>query len=315
MKKVKCFLHTDLDGVGIVPILSQFKEVDWTLTNYDSINSQVLEFINNEQNNEIYDLLLISDISITKETADLIEAIKDFKTYKIQLIDHHVTAEHLVDYDWCLIKNKTENYKHSGTELSYQWLLNQYPEVKELKNKSIVEFVELVRAWDTWDWFVNGIGRANQLNDLIGIYGFKKFVELTNEKLKENKEFFEFNKTDLMLLEINESKYQSIKKKHLTNMSKHKFDDLKYGLIIGSEFISRVANEICLETPDIDFVVAFDGYRGLSLRSVKENINCIQIATHIGNKLNCPKGGHTKAAGVTIKREDISRKICELINV
>lgn len=309
MKRRRIFCHGDLDGISTVVLSKLTMETDYSYHGYQTINEKVMEFINEEKNNEIYSEILITDISLNEETAELIDSIKDLKNYSIKLIDHHKTAEHLIKYDWCTIKNETEKHKHSGTELTYEYLLKLHPENKCLTSSATKEFVELVRRWDTWDWTILNDKKASDLSTLTNMYTFPKFITLFTDKLLNKKELF--NEQDLLLIEIKDREYESAKKHQIKNMFINK--EYNFGLIQAGEYTSVMCNDIAKEFPNLDYIVSFSFDKGLSIRTIHDDKDCIEFANKLADLTNSLRGGHTKASGVSIDKNKMKQTINDFI--
>ena len=171
---IKLFTHTDLDGIGcaILAYLAFGREnVDVEYCDYKNINENVREFYLNERD-KIYDVALITDISINEEVAEQLNMIVEIDGRWI-LLDHHATALGLNKYKWCTVKvtNESTGINTSGTELLYQRLLRfDYfdPYNKRVCN-NIRRFVDIVRDYDTWRWKELGDEGivCKQLNDLF----------------------------------------------------------------------------------------------------------------------------------------------------
>ena len=93
--------HNDADAIGAVIAANFIPDVEWENSFNDvrgaSASVESL-FLNAET---AYDILLISDISITEETADKIEEYRAINPeFKVYLIDHHITNKLGDKYDW-----------------------------------------------------------------------------------------------------------------------------------------------------------------------------------------------------------------------
>lgn len=305
MKRRRVFCHADLDGIASIILSKLTMETDYSYHGYQTINEKVMEFINDETNNELYSEVIITDISLNQETAELIDLIKDLKNYSIKLIDHHVTAEHLIKYDWCIIKNKTEEHKHSGTELTYQYLLKLHPENKFLSSKKTKQFVELVRRWDTWDWTILNDKSASDLNKLTNMYTFPKFIDLYTNKLIKDLDLFET--IENTLIEIKDREYESAKKHQIKNIYINK--EYNFGLIQAGEHTSIMCNEIAKEFPELDYILSFSTESGVSIRTIHKDKSCIDFAKVLGELTDSPNGGHSMAAGCSINKQQTLKLI------
>ena len=309
--KAKLFTHTDLDGVGCAVVARHYfqKQLDVEYCSYGKINEKVKEFIlSGEVKN--YDVVFITDISVDKEVADLIE----FEAAtKFMLVDHHKTAEWLNEYDWASVTSVQPNYKEnrnqitSGTNLFYETLISLFPQDEASNNTFLAEFVEHVRMYDSWEWKnVYGNMVAKQLNDLLQIVGLWDF----EERFWKNPDI-QFNHTEQRLLELEEKRIN----RHIKQKSKElkkmdiELEGNKYhvGLIFNESYHSETGNVICDENHDIDFVIMVNiGYGTMSLRRREDvDIDLGQVAKMFHES----GGGHPPAAGTKVTDNQVNEII------
>ena len=181
---IKLFTHTDLDGIGCA-ILAQLvfgkENINISYCGYDSIDNKVKEFISKDE----FEKCFITDISISDELAKEIDERFD----NIYLLDHHPTAIDLNKYEWCNVKIEENGIKTCGTELFYNYLVDNdilYPSILSLDAIiNINKFVDTVRDYDTWRWESLGDEGiiSKKLNDLFKIYGKEEFIEWAIKKI------------------------------------------------------------------------------------------------------------------------------------
>lgn len=292
---VKLFTHNDLDGIGCAVLaLLAFDTVDVEYCGYGDINDKVKDFIVNKQYNS-FDQVFITDISISKELAEIIQAthpdnyIEGFNLCKgFTLIDHHPTALELNKYCWCTVITQNELGKTSGTNLFYNILIGN-----DLLNfKCVKEFVEIVRQYDTWEWktiFNNEI--PNQWNNLLGLYGRKRFVNKIIKKLKYESKFI-FDETDLLLLELDKDKKQSYFEKKSNELIKQDLQKYKVGVVFSEQYISELGNYLAEKFLELDFIILISS-KTISYRGIKD-IDLGLFAKQFGG------GGHPRASGSQI---------------
>lgn len=289
MAKIKLFTHgSDLDGVGcaILAILAYGKEnVDIEYCEYTNINKKVQEFINEYPIIIPYDEVFITDISVSEETAEMINAHAD----KFSLIDHHQTAEWLEEkYGWAYVRTvQDDGKKSSGTSLFYYTLL--YRSAID-PNKSHKEFIETVRSYDTYDWKESGKYECKQWSDLLKILGREKFIERIVARIKLD--LFIFAEDEKQLLEIEQNRidrYIDFKEKKMVRRNVLGYNA---GIVFAERYVSELGNQLSEHNPDLDFIAIVDPSYGVSYRTVKDDINLGEdVAKFFGG------GGHPKAAG------------------
>ncbi|MBM7703810.1 DHH family phosphoesterase [Metabacillus iocasae] len=304
MAKIKLFSHNDLDGVSpaILGMLAfEGQEFDYDTVGIGRIDETVTHFLDehNESNVEIY----ITDISVSEEVAARLNELVG-KGQKVTLIDHHISALPLAEkYEWVYVTPEDKSgTKTAATSLFYEYLLNQ----KLLtRTKALDEYVELVRLFDTWDWFKEKNEKAKRLNHLYYLINHEEFKEMVYEKLKasyEKDEVFEFNERHQILLEAEEKKIEKYihdkQKQMITASVTIAGEEYVAGIVFAENYQSELGNALCLENEDIDFSVLVDmGRQKIGFRAVKDHINLAEIAGHLGG------GGHPKASGCSMTLE------------
>jgi len=304
MGKIKLFTHTDLDGIGCA-ILGTLvsKNIDIEYCNYDDINQKVKELIESKDYNN-YDHVFITDISVNEEIAELInntypaEFIKGFKLCEsFTLIDHHPTSKNLEKYWWCAIKVENEKGKCSGTSLFYDYISIDSP-AGRLDTKTIKDFVETIRQYDTWEWKTVFNNEAPNLwNNLLGLYGRGRFIKKIIEKLTYENNFM-FDEIDLLLLELDKDKKQSYFGKKSKELIQLNLQNYKVGIVFSEQYISELGNYLAEKFIELDFILLISS-KTISYRGIK-NIDLGVFAKQFGG------GGHPKASGSQI---DINKQI------
>ena len=283
---IKLFTHTDLDGVGcaVLAKLAFNNDVDIEYCNYDDINSKVEEYFNNDLEYDCH----ITDISVIEELANKI----DNSDKKYKLLDHHPTALHLNNYDWCtvIVENEYNHIKTSGTELYYHWLADKgYID----RNDTLDRFVELVRNYDTWRWATLGESGiiCKQVNDLLYLYGRNKFIDWCLNEIRSGV-FPKLYESDKLVLEIEQNNIDNYIKKKNEQLIVMQLCDKTCGVVFAEKYFSELGNKLCQMHPEIDFVAMIDMSGTVSYRTIKDDIDLGKdVAKLFGG------GGHAKAAG------------------
>ena len=297
MLRVKMFTHTDLDGFGCALLIKYILGntsrscLDVEYCDYNNINQKVEEFLEVDKD---YTGCLITDISISDDLAQKIDRINNPMKYR--LFDHHATALPLNKYKWCHVEIEKNGTKTSGTSLLYDWMVDSGLTIIE-KNASLVRFVDIVRAYDTWEWAEKGDdGKiCKQINDLFYIYGRDEFMDQCLRRISIGL-FPRLSDIDCEILDIRQREIDKYILHKDEQMRKAFWGaDKVIGVVFAEQYKSELGNKLCLMHPDIDFVMIIDvGNKTASFRTVKENVNVGEIAKEFGG------GGHAKAAGSTI---------------
>lgn len=322
--KIKCFVHTDLDGVGCV-ILAYLafgrENVDVEYCDYSNIDETVRAFCETGLY-RIYDHVYITDISISEDTADYIqsECSKYMRELNWHLFDHHTTALGLNKYDWCDVKVNApvdSYFKTCGTELFAIYLHEggAFDHHGSYVINNIDRFVGIVRDYDTWRWKDRGKEGVicKQVNDLFYIYGRDKFIRWASNQIytyreprtvdfdgeslvvleSEGYSFPWFSEMDRTLLEQKQKDidiYVEEKNKQLAQ----KIDEFghMYGVVFAERYFSELGNRLCEMNPEIAYVAIIDICNGkIHYRTIRDDIDVGgEIARSRGG------GGHKKAA-------------------
>lgn len=310
-KRIRIFTHIDLDGYGcaLLAKLAVGKDnIKADYCGYTNINEKVKSFIDKKEY-ESYDYILITDISVNEEVAELINSL-DCRN-KFILLDHHETALFLNKYDWATVMiQDASNVYTCGTDLTYCKLL----ELGLLQYKSAInELVLNITRYDTWTWktIYNDI-QPKKLNDLFKIYGPQRFCDVYIDRIQNLKGDFElFNETDKFLLNLEEEKintfiYKKLKSVHVEDITINN-KTYKVGIVFAAEHISELGNTICEKKPELDFAAIVADMHTVSYRSIKTDIDLGgNVAKHYGG------GGRPQTAGSQISKE-LQQQIINMI--
>lgn len=292
MKKFKIITHKDLDGVGcgvLARCIFRKQYVFVKFVDYTDVNQVVKDSLTKEN----WDHIFITDISINKETAELID-----KNYpgKVNLIDHHPDLDWLNDgYEWAQVTPGTPNRKNtpSGTSLFYEFLKSK---INIVENKRMVEFVENVRRYDTYIWKnIFNDKEPKKLNDYLGIVGFFSFMDEMVERILINDSLL--SDKAIMLLEYKEKEIEMYVKTKNKTISKRIIDGFVVGYVFAEQYHSELGNRLMELNEDLDLVVILDlSRKKISIRSLDgKGVNCTDVA-----KKWYKGGGHELASGSQI---------------
>lgn len=292
MKKFMIITHNDLDGIGaavVGKVVFNKQKVDVKFCGYHNVNDEVLKALRNGN----YSHVFITDISVNKETASIIE--KEYKG-KVSLLDHHDNLFYLDDYDWATVipGNQDEPGNESGTSLFYKFLLEK---CKFKTNEALENFVEKVRSYDTWDWSnFNNDQDAKKLNDYFGIVGFYDFMNEYVTKIMNNDTIL-FDNVAERLLKYEQRKIDNIVKAKDKSMKVKEIDKHKVGFVFCENYQSEIGNRLLKLHPEIVGIVLIDmGRKKLSIRSTSDReFDCGIIAKRWFNG-----GGRQYTAGASI---------------
>lgn len=310
--KVALLTHTDMDGSGSSILIRYFfKRVAFVkhLTNY-CMDKGILETILDEELMENIDVLFITDVSCSIETATIIEHSKYAK--KVVLLDHHGTAKELNDFSFAYVKESSKvsfnnffypnnvTMKTSGTTLMLDFLLSKGFSPKSTK---VLELAHTIGAYDNWDW-VNVFEKNKKysnLNTLFQIYEQRRFEDIFVEKLKNNKKLF--GKTEVLLLELEESKIKNYvyKTSKLFDTFNISIEGREYFAVFtnADRYYMEIFDKMMEMHPTAELLIVNNNGK-ISLRTRKDDVDVSIIAKAVGG------GGHTQAAGFSLFNENKS---------
>ena len=283
----------DIDGMGSVILANKFYgAVDYILCDIGNL-VDALKRIENKEYDIIYicDLSLVSDaVSYINDHSYLIEKIKHFDHHSSRIDD---TTPSYANYVLELNGRKT-----SATELFYNYLVSLN---NEFKSKFYDEFVEGIRANDTWD--MNGdfeLGR--KLASIHAILGSNPFIEMVLS-LDANQGFV-LPKVYLDFIKADQDKMDSYIKNANKNLCISEYNGMKIGVSITEQYRSVLGDEICKLNPEIAFILIINFNRmSCSLRTIRDDIHLGEIC----KEFHHDGGGHIKAAVFIIDSESIPK--------
>ena len=288
----------DLDGAGAIAISKDLiPNIEYKTPNRQEVDKTVQEAIKSN----VFKHIILTDCSIKEEeTAKLVDEFVSNGNHFI-VLDHHATALWLNKYSWGAVKVETNGFKHSGTELAYQYYKNLGFDVSKYEI-----LVELIRSYDTWVWTITSNQNANQLNTLFWFWGLNTFLNKMDKVFKSDTTNI-IREEDLIILQTLEEvlrQYIDEKKKLFKVIS---FENYKVAIIFADKHSSILGNVICDENEDIDICAIINLDReSVSLRCKKGKADCSEIAKRYNG------GGHKEASGFTLNKE-IKETILKLI--
>ena len=278
--------HDDTDGVGCEILAkiycpNKFDYVECKAGKVDPILKKYLI-------EGSYDLIIVADLSFDKEeTLNLVKKYIEAGN-QFYLVDHHKNAMKYDGYDWAYVSIEVDGLKNSGTELLNRFFTEKIG-IKD--NKALIDFVELVRAYDTWDWFASNNIDAKNLVELFE-YNKELFIEDMISKILNNKEII--NDNDRVKLEI----ISQVNKNYINKTSEEieifNYEGKHIALVVANQLQGFIANKIFELNPEVQLIVFIVSPKVISLRSTDDRMNAFEIAKRNGG------GGHRNACGYTL---------------
>lgn len=313
------FHHTDLDGMGVRFVATKYAqsrgyEYKTFACNYNDIDATINKAIKTIVNGDIFNAtIIIGDISVSKETAKMLDKLAKNNKAIILLRDHHSSAEWLNSYSWAYVSETDSNgVPNCGTKLLYNAVGGLLP-------VALDTLVETINDWDCWLWKDHNNEYAKYLNMLHRLWGDDKFVEYLESTvgafIETPRDLFSaealtsievFNtiiertahkcEKSMLVYDMRFPKYHNKRKSHI----------LKCGIIFCNENISFVSDVILDKHPELDYIMCFGMPNFVSFRSQKD----LAVPLPVIAKLTTGNGGgHPHAAGAVISPDQVDKII------
>ena len=160
-KKLKIYhlSHMDLDGYGCQAVSKCFSgligfEVEFFNSNYgEEIKTKLLSItlksvIDKRSNPECERLVLITDLNIPKDTADMIDTMLAESDINCVVLDHHISGKDVAEVKSWYNLDTTK----SGTRLTFDYLVSKFDLNRDDQNLiSIRDLVDIVDTYDLWN--------------------------------------------------------------------------------------------------------------------------------------------------------------------
>lgn len=286
MNKVKLITHNDLDGVACAIVaLVKYPDADISFCSYDDVNDVATETFKNHHQ---YSRIILSDISVNETVANMLDSIGS----KVDLVDHHMSAEWLNEYEWAMVMPDDDGVKNAGVNLLFDLLFDT-----DTYTDTLESFVEMVRRYDTWEWAnVYKDNTPARLNSLLFTIGRDRFINSMMHKISMN--YSIFSGLDNTILDVIESQKQAYIQNKLKDVISVKFFGYSTGMVSADSHISELGNEIAKNGYDIGMILSQSGNMvKYSLRSIGD-IDVSWMAKKYGG------GGHKNAAGFSLSIAD-----------
>lgn len=291
------YSHNDLDGVGcgILAKCAFGENIDIRYNSVSGINVQVDKYLNrNTEQRNPDDMLFITDLTVNKDLEQRLDQYVQ-EGGKVQLLDHHKTAEHFNNYEWAQVDvHHTDGRTSSATSLLYEYLIEHG--MLE-RTDTMDQFVELVRLYDTWEWEAENKVQAKRLNDLFYMISLDEFEAKMVDRLRIAKEF-SFDEFEEKILDMEENKIERYIRRKKREMVQTFIGNDCVGIVYAESYHSELASELGTGYSHLDYIAILNmGGRKMSLRTIHDHIDVSAIAMRFNG------GGHAKASGCTIGDE------------
>ena len=307
-RHIKLFSHNDLDGFGAPVLITTlapylFKDVEFDLTTCSAGNlDRELSYWFRQP-----DISRFTDVYIMDMTPD-----SDYSFQQLEqrfanhclIFDHHESEEELRNnYALNCIKPLDEGKNPSAVSLVYDWLSQKpdFMKIPEKKRAQVAELVELIRAYDTWDWQNDPLmsleerQAADELNQLFWFYPLSKSRNFVESVFATGWE--DYRQANELLIHTLAGRRTRYLEKHLKNVETCELDGHSFGVVYASDYKSEIAHAL-LKRYDVDAALVIDGH-SVSLRSNGRLDVAKFAAEYFGG------GGHADSAGGKLEVEPL----------
>lgn len=290
---------SDLDGYGCVLMGKKLigertdSNFEYATPKRENLNTVLRDIILSRK----YTTIFMTDCYPLEQNISIINQFVN-EGNEFVLLDHHKTALKLNQYSWSRVKVETNGHKHCGTELFYEYLKEDGFNVSDFN-----EIVELIRSYDTWDWYYAQLQEAYKLNQLFFFFGGDEFIE--NISWKISQELPILTEVDYNVLNAIDKLDAQYINEHKDTFETFEYEGLKVGVVFADRCISVLGQTICQENPQLDYCCLVDLSKNkCSLRSIGKTDVSV-IAKKFGG------GGHAQAGGFPLN-DKVKRMVIEV---
>jgi oligoribonuclease NrnB/cAMP/cGMP phosphodiesterase (DHH superfamily) len=180
--------------------------------------------------------------------------------------------------------------KSSGTSLLAEHYVNYLEQ-----GRALMEFVEAVRSWDTYDWKINGNPLSRKLKAVLDAYGKKKLIQNMSTVIYEHPNDEIILDTSLVLYELElEKRYiEEVLNQNSIFPGKYKGHNIAFYVTTNAKYVSEVSYQFLEKNLDIDVFITVDlGRETVTYVTQSDDIDTAAIfAVPLGG------GGHPKSSG------------------
>lgn len=298
---IKIFSHNDLDGFGAPLLLeavkdTMFPDCEFDLTNCGAgrIDEEFAKWLQSAESSRA------TDVYIMDMTPDSDYTFKQLNTNFANhwlVFDHHETeAELRQQYSTNSISATDPQVNPSATSLVWDWLKKQphFNDLSEERRQQLGYLVELIRAYDTWDWQNDpDISEeekvaADNFDQLFWFYPLQDSASFVSNVFNVGWE--EYAKQNQLLIKTLNERRAKYLKSHLKDTLITKIDGHQLGLVYADDYKSEIAHELLIQHPDVEAALVISPV-SVSLRS-NGKLDVAKFAEKYFNG-----GGHADAAG------------------
>lgn len=297
---IKLFSHNDLDGFG-APLLLQalqpqmFANVHFDLTTCSAgnLDETLAEWFSSAEPSQ-YDAVFIMDLT-PNSNYSMQQLDSTFANHWL-IFDHHESEESLRSQYSANCPTASDTTQNpSATSLVWDWVQqhHDFAKVDEAIKNRLADIVELIRAYDTWD-FQNDptmdpkeVKAADELNQLFWFYPLSQSQRFVTSVYELG--WDEFATQNELLITTLANRRERYLHKHLKDVVEFELDGKALAMVYADDYKSEIAHAVLAQHNVLACLVV--DAKNISLRS-NGKLDVAQLAKRYFNG-----GGHPDSAG------------------
>lgn len=300
-RTIKLFSHNDLDGFGaplllkaVQPVMFDDTEFDMTNCGAGRIDDEFARWMRTPEASRFTDVYIMDMTPDSDYTFQQLNA--NFANHWL-VFDHHESEAALRSkYAANSVTAADPTTNPSATSLVWDWLQQQphFADLPSQRQDELAYLVELIRAYDTWDWQndpdMDAAERtaADNLDQLFWFYPLQDSSSFVEGVLAAGWPKYE-KANHLLIHTLNERRAKYLKS-HLKDMIETTIAGHRFGVVYADDYKSEIAHELLKQHPDVDAALVVSPV-SVSLRS-NGKLDVAKFAEKYFNG-----GGHADAAG------------------
>lgn len=298
---IKVFSHNDLDGFGGPEVLASvqpdvFPDVEFEITHIGAgqIDAALDRWLQNPQLSNYSDLYIMD---MTPDSDHTFEELNQHFANHWLVFDHHETEQEARQkYAANSIGPANPEVLPSAASIVWDWVKTQpgFAKLPEGRQKALAELVELIRAYDTWDWQNDPDlpqterEGADELNEIFWFYPKSRSQQFITQVFAKG--WTVYREENEMLIKTLTERRADYLKHHLRDALTTVIDRHHLGIVYASDYNSQIAHQLMIDHPELDAALVV-GPTSVSLRS-NDKMDVAKFAEHYYQG-----GGHANAAG------------------
>lgn len=298
---IKIFSHNDLDGFGAPQVLLSvqpfmFPDTEFEVTNIGAgqIDAALDHWFQNPQLSNYSDVYMMD---MTPDSEHTFEELNQHFANHWLVFDHHETEQEARQkYAANSVEAADPDILPSAASIAWDWVKKQstFNKLPEGQKAELSELVELIRAYDTWDWEndpdlpASEKEGADELNELFWFYPKARSQQFISQVFSKGWTVYH-EENELLIKTITERRADYLKH-HLRDALTAEIDGHQFGIVYASDYNSQIAHQLLADNPELEAALVV-GPTSVSLRS-NDKMDVAKFAEKYYQG-----GGHANAAG------------------